>query len=519
MSHSISTLPLATAALLWAAIAPAAEITLTPRDLFQAAEGLFLAPGVEVPAPDLDRPAIRHAVSGPAADRVRALIADGEAAGFAGLVYDNRDHSHSQLPSALYPRLARLAYAPALQSRGLDYGLAGHILLPAIVFGNSSTAITRSSAPRSLPRLAMTAPGWPERTHRTYVSNHIYVYPEHRDHDAVDHFPAQWPYMIVSQGSSGSDKPFLHALAMTLAAFRPDTRDALEEAGLVAPALQMILRRSLDGVETRDDYLSGRAHPTVFDAGRLRPLRMIEMAASLAPDALPPLVRLTVEAEDFGPAAGLAARDERLYDTPSAIARLWRGHAGRREMVLSARTMPAPRGREVNFRWVLLQGDPARVRITPEGPTGERARIEMDWQPALTQTDPDGQTRRRTRIDIGVFAETGETLSAPAIVSVSFPAHQLRRYEPGPDGTPRLAEVDYDAARRGAPFDPLLYWSAPWRDVFVYAPDGTLAGWTRWGKNGREAYGADGRRLGQVTMRYEIERREDDLPVLRAVPD
>lgn len=513
----VTALPLA-AMLAAAGIAPAAEVTLSPRDLFPAAEGLFLAPGLSLPIPDRTPPAVARGIQGPAAETLRALDEAGVAAGFAGLLYDNRDRGHSRLPPSIYPRLIWLKYAPALKARGLDYGLAGRILLPAIVIGNSSTAITGPPAPRSLPRKAMTTPGWPERMHRTYVSNHIYVYPEHRDHDAADLFPAAWPYMIVSQGSSGSDKAFLHALVMTLAAFRPETRAVLEEAGLIAPALQMILRRSLDGIETREDYLSGRAHPAVFDGARLRPERMVEMAAAMAPDALPPLVRLRIEEEDFAAAAGLAGRDERLYDTPSAIARLWRGPAARRAMVLSAEATPAPPGDELRFRWVLLHGDPSLVRIAPEGPNGTRARIEMDWHPARNETDPDGQTRRRTRLDIGVFAETGDTISAPAILSVDFPAHQLRHYELGPDGAPRPAVIDYDAAARNTAFDPVLYWTAPWRDVFVYAPDGTLSGWTRWGREGREAYDAEGKRLGLSETRYETRREKGGPPTLHALP-
>jgi hypothetical protein len=223
-------------------------------------------------------------------------------------------------------------------------------------------------APRSLPRLAMTVPGGPAQALRAYLGNHLYVYPAHRDHDALDLFPGTWACMLASQGSSGSDRPFLRAIALTLAAFRPATRDRLAAAGLVAPAVQMILRRCLAGIETPAAYRSGAAHPPVFAAAALRPARMVAMAAAMAPEAIPPLVRLRVEAETFAAAAGLSGRSERLYDTPVAIARLWRGPAGRQTMTVSAAATRDPNGRPLRFDWVLLQGDPDRVRIEPLDP-------------------------------------------------------------------------------------------------------------------------------------------------------
>jgi hypothetical protein len=42
----------------------------------------------------------------------------------------------------------------------------------------------------------------------------------------------------------------------------------------------------------------------------------------------------------------------------------------------------------------------------------------------------------------------------------------------------RLVSVDHDAIGRGAPFDPLLHWSAPWTDVALHA-EGRIVGWER----------------------------------------
>ena len=82
----------------------------------------------------------------------------GVSQGFDGILYDNRDRDHSTLPSDRYPNLSFLKYDAELTRQGLDYGLAGRILIPALVFGNSSTAMT-SGMDAAVRRVAVSAPG------------------------------------------------------------------------------------------------------------------------------------------------------------------------------------------------------------------------------------------------------------------------------------------------------------------------------------------------------------------------
>jgi hypothetical protein len=493
----------------------AGEVTLRAGDLFPLGQGRWLAAGLELPAPDPALPLLGPGLPPDAARLLRRHAARGAAHGFGGLLYDNRDRGHSALSPERFPRLARLAYGPALRERNADYGLAGAILLPAIVLGNSSTAITAGPAARSLPRLAMTSDTGPAASARLYRSDALYVYPEHRDHDAADRFPANWPYTVISQGSSGSDRAFLQALALTLAAFRPETMAALREHRLVAPALQAILRRNLAPVRRPADYLTGAAHPVVFDAADLRPGRMVGHAAAMAADAIPPRVRLEVVEETFGGAAGLAGRSERLFDTPQAVARVWRGFAWEQTMRVSAARTTDPNGRALTFSWRLLQGDPERVEIAPLDPAGRQARLTIRWHdpwsvPAPRAGAPAG--RRLSRVDIGVFADNGAEMSAPAFVSVSFPAHQIRRYEEATP-LPRLAAIDYDAIGREAPYDPLLHWSAPWTDTAQRDAAGTLTGWRRRHADGRVT------EIPVSAAAYRIDATDPAHPVLAEPPE
>ena len=453
----------------------------------------------------------------PETQRIARLVARGQAAGHYGDLYDNRDRGHSRLRVDRFPLLTAVVYGEEAVAAGVDYGLNEQMLFDAVTFGNSSTAYTARSFWRSLPRLAITRPGGAERQFDLYVRNQIYVYPEHRDHDPDqgDLYPANTPYMLISQGSSGSDQPHLRAVALILAALRPDAKRFLRDAGLIAPTVQMLYRRHRAGVETDADYLSGAAHPSVFDAEDIDYQRLVDAANALAPETAPPMVRLAVLEETASPAPPLPgdAVDERLFDTPAAIARVARGLARDRRYVLSAQGTADPNGNPLTFTWRVLRGE--GVTVTPLDPAGLEAEIHAPWQEESAA--PGRPDIASSRIDIGVFAHNGRMYSAPSFFSVYFPLDQTRDY--AEDG--RLLSVDYRRKTRPEAYvDPWLSPYRDWRDVFDYDAQGRLLGWRR-ERNGRPdrffdaegvaLSGPRGRRLAAVPVDYEFgPRRERD---------
>lgn len=466
------------------------DAVVSESDLVQVRPSVWAATGFILPAPDSEAPLLGPKMRRDGVRLLRHLRGEVDINGFAGILYDNRDRGHSTLDPAAFPRLARLKYSAGLVDRQFDFGLAGRIFLPAVVLGNSSTAMTGGALRRSLPRLAMTNPFWRAVTPLLYANNHIYVYPEHHDYDAEDLYPINWPYMIVSQGSSGSDRAFLEAVAMTLAAFPADTFAALRETRLVAPTIQMILRRNLASVASREDYRSGLAHPPVFDSRRIRTGRMLAQAAEMRPEDIPPLVRLRVTEESFIAEAGLADLDERLLDSPAAIGRLWRDYAWEKTLTVTAEDTVAPDDRDVTFAWRILQGDPSLIRIEPLGPDARSARITIAWHDPwrLSAPQKNGSVERRvSRVDIGVFANNGVHDSAPSIISIDFPEHQIRHYADAA-GSKQLTSIDYNARGREAYFDPILYWSAPWTDVAHYNEARALLGWDRLDADGETRF-------------------------------
>ena len=486
--------------------------TLSPR----GPGGRLLA---RVRLPETSAPVLSPDASDPAHRLLRQMVFEGRAAGNHGDLYENRDRGHSRLPPGAHPQLTHVLYDDAAREAGLDYGLAGPVLFDAPLIGNSSTAVKRGPLWRSQPRVALTQPQGPLTLYQNYLAGQIHVYPEHRDHDPEhgDLIPAATPFFVVSQGSSYSDRPHLEALAMILAALTPETKAYLHDTQLLAPTVQMIVRRSLALVRNREAYLSGQAHPSVIPRDQINLTRMVSLANALTPETVPPMVRLAVLEEDearegidyFG--KGLA---ERLFDTPPAIARLWRSTAHSRSMVVSVEATRDLQGRAPEFAWRLLRGDPARTRIEPLDARGLRARITLDWQ--LPRPVPGRPEIRSNRVDIGVFARVGAHDSMPGLISILLPQHETRRYAPGPDGAMRIESIDYRVPEGGYA-DPMLFPRTEWRDDYRYDAAGRLQGWDREGAEGAMRFDAAGRRLtadGAEPVRHVVERPEGAAPRL-----
>jgi hypothetical protein len=377
-------------------------------------------------------------------------------------------------------------------------GLQLRLFTNAITLGNSSTAVTGSWQWRSMPRLAFSTRGGPALLFAQYQSNHLYVYPEHRDHDADflgDVYPANTPYLLISQGSSGSDQAFLHAMAATMAAFRPEVKTALASRGALMPALQMILRRTYRGEKgtgLAGSYFSGEAHPTVFNAAGLDVPAMVRLAHDMAPDALPPVVRLRVlEESQLLPGLDDAANGpEALFDTPGAIARVHRTLAFSRRMVVSARESVDFQGRPLQFHWSVLRGNPKLISLQPLDSQASVVEVRVGWHERRPVRE--GASLMSNRVDLGVFVSNGVHDSAPALVTTYFPATAKRTY----DENQRIVSLD------GTGIDPMKVYTDPaidgrrnWRDEFAYDAYGICTGWVRMIKGDRQSFGPDGRMI------------------------
>ena len=431
-------------------------------------------------------------------DRVGILLRqwwkEGTAAGNVGDWYDNRDDGHSDLDTTSWPQLRRVVYswADILQHR--NYGPQTTVL-PVVVFGNSSTA-DEPSRGGSNPNYYYLS--WNEGVsflERQYRANNLYVYPEHHDHDPGhngspdgygDLFATNTPYLIIAQGSSRSDQPFIHALPNVLAAFHPDVKKTLVENGMLMPTIQWLLRTTNRELADPSAYLTGRAHPTVFDGRNIDEVALVQKAHALTRETIPPLVRLRV-IEEQEPRPGVDYFDpgltERLADSSSVIARVFRGRARVRRLVVSAEDSWDLNHQPLTFRWVVLRGAEDEIGIAPQNEAGSIAELLIGWQPRRPTAAH--SPLESNRVDIGVFASNGVNYSPPAFVTLLTLDNEIRRY----DSRGRLAEIVY---HQGNFTDPRLTYPKRWRDLYHYDAQGRCVGWTRYQGNEQHAFNFDG---------------------------
>ncbi len=373
---------------------------------------------------------------------------EGSAGGLGAVTYENRDDGHSLFRSGEWPQLRVYAPTDEEKSGKRHVGMAS-ITRPQILFGNCSMAAPAENG-GSLPRIYESQPDGYRFLMSQYLNNNLFFYPSHQDHNLGwnglggwgDLYVANTPYMVISQGSSYTDQPFVQAFVSAMAALPLDTQRALIKSRLLMPTLQSLFRRSNKMVRTDDDYFTGRAHPPVFRGADIDEEKFVRLAHNLPQLAVPPVALLEVKQESPEAISGRdffelpSIKDEKQGDTPCAVARIFRGSAFKREMTVSAKRSADLMQRPLTFKWALLQGDPQRVKIEPSA-DGAEARITVAWHPEILTAS--GLASHR--VEIGVFANNGLTWSAPSFVNFYMLPNESRSYRE--DG--RLEEICYDA--------------------------------------------------------------------------
>ncbi len=432
--------------------------------------------GENAPSPLADRYSFSKPDS-PERPYVSAWISEGTAAGNGGDIYMNRDRAHSTLNVSDFPLLTPVTLPPAAAQRNLDIDHPCILFPGRFAIVNASRARLNTPLWRSMARASMTEPGLAQRMHHAYMNNQIVFFPANKDFgiDGIgDIFPAAAPFQVVSKGASWSDQPFMRATLAATASFRRPAKEMILRRRLGGPTIQWLLRRTRKGVKSEDDYLSPKAHPTVFDAQSLDVKAMAELAHSLKPNEVPPAVAMApVNSKLFPIRIPLPGRDysdtmtEFLFATPSAIGIVLRGPDAERSFILNARTLPE-NDPEATFAWRVVHGPSSAVKIST--PLGETLRGPAQ---GLAQIVIDRRDLKE-RIDVAVFAKShGTEYGAPSIISFYPLPFEKRVY----DGK-RLVSID-NSNPEGVYCDPLVALPRRWKDVFRYAKDGTPLGFTR----------------------------------------
>ncbi|MBQ6338496.1 MAG: hypothetical protein IJI36_05055 [Kiritimatiellae bacterium] len=427
---------------------------------------------------------------------VIAWISDGTAAGNLGDVYYNRDRAHSPLTLTDFPGIVNVQPGPAARAARIDEDHPNMLFPNCAVFGNASRARLGGAYWRSYPRASMTDPGLANRMNLLYRNNQFWVFPAHMDYgkkDIGDVYPGVAPFQMVSVGSSWSDQAFLRAALAASASFTRMTKQAIIRRNLMGPTLQWLLRRTYKGVDSEDDYLSPKAHPTAFKGNDLDTVRLVQKAHALLPEQIPPLVAVDLINSRVNtipyPVPGRDYPDvapEILYFTSSAACIVLRAPEGTRPFLFRARIDGAPATGPASFTWRVVHGDASAVTIKApddnDGATPEKgiAQITVD------------RRRVKERIDVACFAKTADTeWGAPSFISFFPVPQESRTYRS--DG--RIESIDYSNPD-GVYSDPAVSLPRHWKDTYAYDDTGKLLGWTR-SYNGKDtaAFTAAGDRI------------------------
>ncbi|RBP37636.1 hypothetical protein DES53_11318 [Roseimicrobium gellanilyticum] len=379
--------------------------------------------------------------------RLNEWFQAGTAAGLGAITYENRDGGHSPLNAAEWPQLK--VYAPSDAEKGANahMGPAGAVRQMPLI-GNCSMSAPADRG-GSLPRLYFIQPqGFLFLTNQ-YLNTNLFVYPEHQDYDPGwngvggygDLYTANTPFCIIAQGSSYQDQPFVRAFLSATVALPPDTQAALIKSRALMPALQSIFRRSNKMVQSEEDYFTGKAHPPVFDPAQIDEARMVELAHQMKDASIPPVTLLNVVREGTSTAGRdyfemPSVNSEVVGTSPCGIARIYRRSAANYEITVSARQSGTIKKMPLKIKWVLLQGDPQKVKITPSSPDASEATINVGWHPEM-RAATGIQTHR---VDIGVFAGNGTAWSAPAFISFYMLPNEMRFL----DEKGRVQEICYE---------------------------------------------------------------------------
>ena len=422
--------------------------------------------------------AVTNRPSGPFAPLLAEWTREGTADDTFPILYVNRDGDVSHPDLARYPSVIALDYPEEMVQRERHLGLPNMLFIHAKtgtrfpVIGNSAFRSIGNLADLSLPLYIGMEPRPLLEQSLLISSNQLYFYPVGIDFSMKggDRFVAHQPITINVAGAVKSELPFVETAFAAILAMKPQTRDVLIRNGLLGTTLNMLFRASQKTVRKREDYLTRLAHPVAFLPGNLDSERLIRMAHDLPEDLPgPPPLEMVEETATRGQVDffELPGTTENICTTPFSITRIFRGRQRTRRYRLKI-AIREP----VRIHWTLLQGDPAKVRISP---TEEGAVIEVDYHAAFPVPALKDELQLTTcRVDVAAIAEANGYYSMPSIFSVYFLPNETRVY----DDAGRIRSIDY-TRHQPAYANPLISLRKNWRDDYTYAPDGTPLGWQR----------------------------------------
>lgn len=313
--------------------------------------------------------------------------------------YENRDllHSNAQnFENTIQLTTSQTSYAINVMEA---YG-------NGIVISNSSTATTASEDRGSNTRTPDRNLGWWHSIREAWQMGLIQFFPEHQDYDVIDWFKLNQPYVITTQGSSGSELGEVDRCRQIVLALRPEVRDWLIANKRVGDVVSYLMRANQSG------YLDPMCHRVVVN-GRDANQSDLDLSTSITLDTIPPRLKIKVISDSLAVGTVQQLRDSSTIRTDEV--------AGfRRSTTASIRTIVVEleSDKPCEFHWIKTQGEST---ITYQNPERSRATITIPLQGNFDVIKPDGSTLESNRVEVIAVAYDGTHYSSPVFVTEYFP--------------------------------------------------------------------------------------------------
>jgi hypothetical protein len=267
--------------------------------------------------------------------------------------------------------------------------------LNGIVISNSSTAANASEASGSNTRyLDIAGQTLYHAVRHCWRHGILQFFPEHQDYDAVDWFRVNQPYVVTSQGSSGSEGEEVQRCNEIVKALRPDVREWMIANQRVGDIVAYLMRSNLPG-----GYLDPKNHQPVLST-KWPSAEDLALAVSLTIDTMPPKLSIKLISDSL--------KQSNLVRTDEVIG-LKRVDLTQSRVIEVELICDKP---SVDFYWLKCQGE-----STIERNTKYRATITIPFQANFEIEAQDGHRLLSNRIDIIAVAYDGTHFSCPVFIS------------------------------------------------------------------------------------------------------
>jgi hypothetical protein len=200
--------------------------------------------------------------------------------------YENRDGYHAGASG--FENIIELT-TPDISQRITSWAInVNETYKNGIVISNSSTAKSPTETGGSNTRTPDNGWSWWMLIRENWELGTIQFFPEHGDYDGLDWFKINQPYIVTTQGSSGTEIGELGRCREIVSALTPGVRQWLIENKRVGDVVSYLMRSN-----TRFDYLDAVNHRVVIDGWNTTQAD-IDLAKSLTVETLPPRLSLHV---------------------------------------------------------------------------------------------------------------------------------------------------------------------------------------------------------------------------------